>query len=64
MTGSYNDVVFRHPDRGGSYILNVETNKKYKLRQTGGVYWLDVWVRPGHVVDNKGNVQDFHRPEM
>ena len=64
MTGSYNDVVFRHPDRGGSNIYNVENHKKYHLRQTGGVYWLDVWVKPGHYVDNQGQVQDFHRREM
>ena len=61
LTGSNNDVVLRNPNRGGSYIYNVENNKQYKLRQTGGVYWLDVWVKPGNFVDNKGQVQDFHR---
>ena len=61
LTGSNNDVVFRNPNRGGSFIYNVENDKKYALRQTGGVYWFDVWVKPGNFVDNKGQVQDFHR---
>ena len=61
IVGSFNDVVFRHPSRGGSYIMNVNTGKKTPLRQQHGVYYLDVWVKPGEYVDAKGNPQGFHR---
>ena len=61
IVSSNNDVIFRHPSRGGSYIMNINTGKKAPLRQHHGVYYLDVWVKPGEFIDNKRNVQGFHR---
>ena len=44
-------VVFDHPK---SYIESKATGKKTILRQTGGVYFLDVWMKPGDHMTNQG----------
>ena len=51
-----NRVVFDSPEVG-SYIENVKDGKRTFLRQTNGVYFLDVWVPPFI----KKNEVDFHR---
>ena len=47
-----NRVVF---EPAGSYIESLVDGKKLWLRESGGVYVLDVWVAPN-------NAQDFTRP--
>ena len=59
IASSENEVVFRHPSRGGSYIRNIDNGHKIPLRQTGGVYWLDVWMKPGNELN-----KDFPRRGM
>ena len=57
IVGAGNDVVFSHPDRGGSYIINNFTKHKTPLRQQYGVYYLDVWSKHGECI----NADVFHR---
>ena len=57
ITDPTTDVVFRHKSRGGSFIYDVEADTNIPLRETGGIYYLDVWVRPGHEMDKS----DFTR---
>ena len=47
MVGNGNRVVFDQPNEGGSYIENKNTGKIIQLRQHNGVYYLDVWYKPG-----------------
>ena len=47
IVGCGNRVIFDHPDNGGSYIENKQTGKVTPLRQNNGVYYLDVWYKPG-----------------
>ena len=54
FVGSKYRVVFDEPM---SYIESKATGKKTPLRQHNGVYYLDVWVKPGCGYDN----QDFQR---
>ena len=49
-----NRVVFDDPATVGSYIENKKTKNKTPLRQYNGVYYLDMWMKPG---DHVG----FHR---
>ena len=58
IVGQNNEVVFRSPARGGSCIRNVNTGHTVPLRQSNGVYYLDVWMKPGNEVSS----QDFTRP--
>ena len=51
IVGNGNRVVFDHPNEGGSYIENKTTGKKTPLRQNNGVYYLDVWYKPGDEVN-------------
>ena len=37
----------------------MKTLKRTPLRQRYGVYYLDVWVKPGEQINNQG----FHRQE-
>ena len=57
IVGAGNRVVFDDPATVGSYIENKTTGKTTPLRQNNGVYYLDVWVKPGMGYDN----QDFRR---
>ena len=57
LVGAGNRVVFDDPSTVGSFIENKTTGKKTPLRQHNGVYYLDVWVKPGCGYDN----QDFIR---
>ena len=50
IVGNGNRVIFDHPNEGGSYIENKVTGKKTPLRQHNGVYYLDVWYKPGDEV--------------
>ena len=50
IIGCGNRVVFDHPNDGGSYIENKITGKQTPLRQNNGVYYLDVWYKPGEEV--------------
>ena len=50
IVGNGNRVVFDHPNDGGSYIENKVTGKQTPLRQHNGVYYLDVWYKPGDEV--------------
>ena len=58
IVGQNNEVIFRHPARGGSCIRNLDTQHEVPLRQSNGVYYLDVWMKPGNEVKS----QDFTRP--
>ena len=44
-------VVFDHPT---SYIESKSTGKKTTLRQSNGVYFLDVWMKPGDHMSQQG----------
>ena len=57
IVGAGNRVVFDDPATIGSYIENKTSGKKTPLRQHNGVYYLDVWMKPGQGFDNQG----FHR---
>ena len=61
MTKAGNRVVFDDPNTVGSFIENKTTGKKTPLRQHNGVYYMDVWVKPGHGYDNEENNQGFQR---
>ena len=37
-----------------SYIESKTSGKKTILRQTNGVYFLDVWMKPGDHMSNQG----------
>ena len=54
-------MVFDDPNTVGSFIENKTTGKKTPLRQHNGVYYMDVWVKPGHGYDNDEHNQGFHR---
>ena len=60
IVGAGNRVVFDDPNTVGSFIENKTTGKKTPLRQHNGVYYMDVWVKPGQGYDND---QDFRRQE-
>ena len=62
IVGAGNRVVFDDPTTVGSYIENKTTMKQTPLRQHNGVYYLDVWIKPGHGFDNDRNDQGFTRP--
>ena len=55
IVGAGNRVVFDDPNTVGSFIENTLTGKETPLRQHNGAYYMDVWVKPGHGLDN----QDF-----
>ena len=57
IVGAGNRVVFDDPATVGSFVENKTTGKKTPLRQHNGVYYMDVWVKPGCGYDN----QDFRR---
>ena len=57
LVGAGNRVVLDDPNTVGSFIENKTTGKQTPLRQHNGVYYLDVWVKPGCGYDN----QDFPR---
>ena len=60
LVGAGNRVVLDDPNTVGSFIENKATGNKTPLRQHNGVYYLDVWVKPGCGYDN----QDFNgRPD-
>ena len=61
IVGAGNRVIFDDPSTIGSFIENKTTGKKTPLRQHNGVYYLDVWVKPGHGYDNQMNNQGFQR---
>ena len=63
IVGAGNRVVFDDKDGVGSYIQNRKTGKCTPLRQNNGVYYLDVWMKPGDGLDAKGNrvYTGFHR---
>ena len=54
LVGAGNRVIFDDPATVGSFIENKTTGKKTPLRQHNGVYYLDVWVKPGCGYDNQG----------
>ena len=58
-----NRVIFDDPNTVGSYIQNRNTGKCTPLRQHNGVYYLDVWMKPGDSLDEKGirTNSGFHR---
>ena len=61
IVGAGKRVVFDDPSAVGSFIENKTTGKNIPLRQHNGVYYMDVWIKPGHGYDNKENDQDFQR---
>ena len=61
IVGAGNRVVFDDPATIGSYIENKTTGKQTPLRQHSGIYYLDVWMKPGQGFDNDKNDQGFHR---
>ena len=52
--GQNSEVIFRHPSRGGSCIRNLDNGHEVPLRQHNGVYYLDVWMKPGHEIKTQG----------
>ena len=58
IVGQNNEVILRNPARGGSCIRNLDAQHEVPLRQSNGVYYLDVWMKPGNEVKS----QDFTRP--
>ena len=54
VTGSGYRVVFDEPQYGGSYLQCRATGKKTQLRQSRGVYYLDLWMKPGDHMLPKG----------
>ena len=58
IVGAGHRVIFDDPSVG-SYIENKTTGKQTMLRQTNGVYYLDVWMKPG----NEWKAQGFPRQE-
>ena len=48
------EVRFRRPERGGSFIECERTGRKTPLRKSGGVYFLDVWMKFGDHVNSQG----------
>ena len=58
FTGAGNRVIFDDPETSeGSYIENKKTLHRTPFRQHNGVYYLDMWMKPGDHL----NVQDFQR---
>ena len=53
IVGAGHRVIFDSEDIG-SYIEDKKTGQKTKLRQTNGVYFLDVWMKPGEHVPPQG----------
>ena len=51
IVGQINEVVFRNPSRGGSFIRNLDNGHTVPLRQSNGVYYLDVWMKSGNGVN-------------
>ena len=51
IVGKNHRVVFDEPK---SYIESKSTGKKTYLRPSGGVYYLDVWMKVGDHLDNQG----------
>ena len=51
FVGANHRVVFDNPI---SYIEHKISGKKTILRQTNGVYFLDVWMKPGDHMSNQG----------
>ena len=47
IVGKNNRIIFGDPEKDGSYIEDKTTKNRTPLRQHNGVYYLDVWVRPG-----------------
>ena len=54
IVGAGNRVVFGKPETEGSYIENVTTFNRTPLRRHNGVYYLDMWMKPGDHVDYQG----------
>ena len=54
IVGAGHRVVFDDPAKEGSYIEDKTTGERTKLRQQNGVYFLDVWMRPGEHVPIQG----------
>ena len=46
MVARGNRVVFDSDDCGGSYIENKQDKSRLPLRDRGGVFVLDMWVKP------------------
>ena len=46
-------VVFGPPEEG-SYIEHITTNKKTMLRQSKGLYYLDMWIAPDSTFPRQG----------
>ena len=55
-----NKVVFDSPELG-SFMENKATGNRTYFRQSNGVYYMDVWVKPGKGYDNHENEQGFQR---
>ena len=54
IVGAGHRVVFDDEVTCGSYIEDKKSGHKTKLRQTNGVYFLDVWMKPGEHVPVQG----------
>ena len=54
IVGAGNRVVFDNPAKEGSYIENKTTGVRTPSRQHNGVYYLDMWMKPGEHIDVKG----------
>ena len=54
IVGTGHRVIFDDPNIVGSYIENKQTGKKTMLRQHNGVYFLDVYMKPGEHVPVQG----------
>ena len=54
IVGAGHRVIFDNPKTDGSYIEDKATGRRTPLRQQNGVYFLDVWMRPGEHVPAQG----------
>ena len=53
IVGHGHRIIFDEPQIG-SFIENKKTGKKIPLRQQNGVYYLDVWMKPGEYMSAEG----------
>ena len=61
IVGAGNRVIFDDPNTVGSFIENKASGKRTPLRLHNGVYYMDVWMKPGNGFDNQKNEQGFQR---
>ena len=54
IVGAGNRIIFDDPATVGPHIENKKTGNLTPLRQYNGVYYLDMWMKPGDHVNPQG----------